>query len=317
MNLASSWRPKRLCDIVGNRSVVLLLKKLLKGGREDIPHTYLLSGPSGTGKTTLARIIAKKLGCHNLNFRELNVADNRGIDFVRKINKEARTPPLVGKAVLYLFDEAHQFTGNAKDALLKLIEDTPPHAYFVFATTEPTKMIATIRTRCTKLQTQLLTDSELTKLVEQVLTEIDPEGKVNFSLKVWEKLIKVSHGTPRNALNNLQKIMEVETSKDQLDLLQDFESMADVIDLCRAAFKGEDWEDIMELYKQVKANQGGGDVTETVRRSILGYCKSCMLSPKTNRSFAKKVARVIDLFSAPTYDGGEAQLLSMLFKAGR
>src|SRR5688572_25883760 len=141
MELYKKFRPKTLKGVVGQEGAVSSLQSMIDKGR--LPHTILFSGPSGCGKTTIARILKGILECSDLDFFEINCADFKGIDMVRDIRRYVGIPPLHGKSRVWLIDEAHQLTKDAQNAFLKLLEDTPKHAYFMLATTDPQKLLPT------------------------------------------------------------------------------------------------------------------------------------------------------------------------------
>ena len=145
-SLAVKYRPKRLADFLGNTETVQALRALME--REEMPHTILFTGPSGTGKTTLARIVARRLQCSEHDLQELNTADFRGIDTIRDVVRNMALCPMSGSCRVWILDEVHQLSKDAQHALLKALEDTPKHVYFLLATTDPAKLLPTIRTRC-------------------------------------------------------------------------------------------------------------------------------------------------------------------------
>ena len=147
--LYKKYRPDGYGDLVGQAPAVKVLRGLLKKG---LPHAMLLTGPSGCGKTTVARIIKNKLQCQDSDFVELNSASDRGIDVIRGIDGRMRLGGLLGGPRIWLFDECHRLTKDAQEAMLKYLEDTPSHVYFLLATTEPDKLITAIRTRCTEVR---------------------------------------------------------------------------------------------------------------------------------------------------------------------
>ncbi|MGI9658667.1 MAG: DNA polymerase III subunit gamma/tau [Gaiellaceae bacterium] len=168
--LYRKYRPQSFDDVVGQDDVVRTLRNAIE--QDKLRQAYLFSGPRGTGKTSLARILAKALNCeqgptaspcgvctsctgvaagNSLDVIEMDAASQRGIDDVREIRERAVLQP-VSRYKIYILDEAHQLTKDAFNALLKLIEEPPPHLLFVFCTTELDKMLATVRSRCQTLQ---------------------------------------------------------------------------------------------------------------------------------------------------------------------
>ena len=207
------YRPKTWDDVIGkrNKKTVNRLKKVLK--RRNV-RTFLLSGPSGCGKTSIARLIVKEVGCSDAEFYETNAANNRGIDAMRQIIRMCYYRPLVGPCKVVLLDEAHQLTTEASEALLKITEEPDEWVYFILATTNPEKLIPTLRGRCSHFKVFLLDPSEIKALLLKV---IDKEGIVGVTEKVLEEIVHKAEGSPRRALVFLEQIRDLEVEQEMLD----------------------------------------------------------------------------------------------------
>ncbi len=165
--LARKWRPQVFEDVVGQGHITRTLQNAITSGR--LAHAFLFSGPRGVGKTTTARILAKALNCDQgptpipcgkcdscletaagtaVDVVEIDGASNRGIEHIRELREAVRYAPVGGKYKVYVIDEVHMLTNEAFNALLKTLEEPPPHVIFIFATTEPQKIPATIHSRC-------------------------------------------------------------------------------------------------------------------------------------------------------------------------
>ncbi|HEX9638943.1 MAG TPA: DNA polymerase III subunit gamma/tau [Acidobacteriota bacterium] len=178
--LARKWRPQTFAEVVGQRPVVRTLERALGSGR--IAHAYLFSGPRGVGKTTVARILAKAINCQqgptarpcnacpscqeivkssSLDVLEIDGASNRGIDEVRDLRESVRYTTARDRSKVIIIDEVHMLTKEAWNALLKTLEEPPPHVVFIFATTEYRKIPATILSRCQQYDFNRLSESEI------------------------------------------------------------------------------------------------------------------------------------------------------------
>ena len=185
--LYRTYRPQTFSEVVGQEPVVRTLTNAIEGGR--VRQAYLFAGPRGTGKTSLARILAKGLNCErgptpepcnvchscvsisagtSLDVIEMDAASQRGIDDIREIRDRVILQPVEGRSKVYILDEAHQLTDAAWNALLKLIEEPPPHLLFVFCTTELAKVLPTVRSRCQTFVFQRPRLPDLIKLLRRV-----------------------------------------------------------------------------------------------------------------------------------------------------
>jgi len=205
--LYRKYRPEHFDDVIGQDHIVKAISGALHAGK--IAHAYLLCGPRGTGKTTIARIIAHSLGSSVNDIYEMDAASNRGIDDVRDIREGVRTMPFDSKYKIYILDEVHMFTKDAWNALLKTIEEPPEHVIFILATTELEKVPETIISRCQTFMLKKPTDAILAEVVANVA---EKEG---YSLEEGAAplIALLADGAFRDALGTLQKVLSFASTK--------------------------------------------------------------------------------------------------------
>lgn len=289
MNLYLKYRPKTLDQIKGNEDVVAALEGMLVD-IDSCPHTFLLHGGTGCGKTTIARIIADRLGCTDSDFREVDSADFRGIDTIRDIRKNSMYMPAQSRCRVWLIDECHKMTNDAQNAMLKILEDTPKHIYFILCTTEPQKVIAAIRGRCIELQVKPLTDLDMKKLLKSICKK---EGE-EISKEIYDQIIQDSLGHPRNALQILEQVFSVDEDR-RLDVAKKTAAVqSQGIELCRVLLKKSAWKEVSVILQGLKDQEA-----EDIRRMVLGYCQAVLLKMDNPRA-----GLVLECFIEPFYNSG-------------
>jgi DNA polymerase-3 subunit gamma/tau len=205
--LYRKYRPEHFKDVIGQDHIVKAVSGAVDAGK--VAHAYLLCGPRGTGKTTIARIIATSLGTSANDIYEMDAASNRGIDDIRDIRESVRTIPFDSQYKVYILDEVHMFTKDAWNALLKTIEEPPAHVIFILATTEIEKVPETIVSRCQtfmlKKPTEAILASVVTRVAKQEGYTLEEGGAPLIAL--------LANGAFRDALGTLQKVLSFSTSK--------------------------------------------------------------------------------------------------------
>lgn len=292
MSLAIKYRPSTLSEVKGNREIVTTLESMLSD-KSTCPHSFLLTGQSGCGKTTIGRIIAARLGCVGVDFYEIDSADFRGIDSARDIRKNAQYMPRDGECIVFLIDECHKLTNDAQNALLKILEDTPSHVYFILCTTDPQKLLSTIKGRCSTFQVKPLTETQMYGLLRKVVKE---EGKELPKL-VLDQIVQDSLGQSRNALQTLEQVLHA-SPEQQLEIAKRAaEQQSEVIELCRALLSKKGWKEVSGILIRLK--EAKEEDAEGIRRSVLGYCQAILLKAENNLA-----AAVLEAFLEPTYNTG-------------
>lgn len=287
--LYKKYRPKKLKNMIGNEGTVQTLSNMME--RDTLPHTILLTGPSGCGKTTLARIIKNELGCSEVDFKEMNCSDIRGVDSVREIARTMNMAPTGGKVRIWLLDEVHQWTKDAQNASLKILEDTPDHVYFILCTTDPQKLLKTVKTRCSELQVELLGSSDMAKLIKRVLKK---EGE-KMPEDLIEDLIDCAGGSARQALVILDRVLNL-PEKLREEAIKEEPAEAEVIELARAVCSKAGWKKVASILKSLKSDP------ESIRYCVLGYARAMLLNGKD----VEHQAHVIEQFADHFYDSKSA-----------
>ncbi len=205
--LYRKYRPERFEDVIGQDHIVKAISGAIDAGK--VAHAYLLCGPRGTGKTTIARIIARELGSSVNDIYEMDAASNRGIDDVRNIRESVRTMPFDSKYKIYILDEVHMFTKDAWNALLKTIEEPPEYVIFILATTELEKIPETIVSRCQSFIFKKPTDA----ILSQVVTNVGKLEGYTLEEGGAELIALLADGAFRDALGTLQKVISFSKSK--------------------------------------------------------------------------------------------------------
>lgn len=294
MELYRRYRPQNFSEIVGNEATIKSLKKEMENGS----HVFLMTGPAGCGKTTLARIMAKEVGAGPLSIHEINSAENRGIDTAREVMEQMRYNPSDGKALVWIFDECHQWLAPVQNAFLKALEDTPEHVYFFLCTTDPQKLIAPLKTRCSIINVKPLSDDEMTYLLKRTARA----EKIKISSEVYERICEIAQGGSRKGLKLLAKVIYLDSDEERLEVLKAGEDneTSETIELCRALCKKTNVKTLFQLLKNVDATDA-----EKVRQAVMGYMNSCILKGSVTNEI---VATIQAFSSADTYKNGKFAL---------
>lgn len=305
MSLQTDYRPKTLKTFIGNKDVLNSLRTVLK--RPNPPATFLFTGPSGTGKTTLARIVKRALKCSDADWKELNAANDRGIDAIRSLIESMKFAPLSGERKIILLDEAHMLTKPSQEALLKALEEPPPYVHFCICTTNPEALKQTFKRRCHHYELESLKDADLQKLLNMILKK---EKRENISNEVKEKIIELSDGSAGQALKLLDMVIDMDDTDRALNTLQSAgTSESEVIDICRVLVNPNmnnrtKWGKCKKLLKGLKTDG------ESARRPILGYLEKVLLN---NGDI--EIAMMMEEFTNNFFDSGHAGLTLACYRA--
>jgi DNA polymerase-3 subunit gamma/tau len=291
VSLYRKYRPKTFSEIVGQEHVVSVLRSAVASGRT--PHAYLFSGPRGTGKTTSARILAKALNCESLKagepcnecascreiqsgaswaVTELDAASNNGVDAIRDLTAKAHLAS-PGRNKVYIVDEVHMLSTAASNALLKTLEEPPFNVVFILATTDPQKVLPTVRSRCQHLEFRLLKDDELAALVRHVA---ESEG-IAISEEMVAEVVARGRGSARDALTALEYALVAGRAQ----------TLPDVARLAEAVAGLEYGGVLLAIGELVSAGvdpvQVASDLAELFRQAFLTTQAPLMVSPTTKQ----------------------------------
>ena len=264
--LYRTYRPSTFDEVAGQEHIVKTLKNALATGK--LAHAYLFAGPRGTGKTTMAKLLAKALNCdegigHQCNecknckaiidgthpdVLELDAASNNGVDEIRDLIDKVKYGTILGRYKVYIIDEVHMLSTGAFNALLKTLEEPPEHVIFILATTEPHKILPTILSRCQRYDFTKLSEKDIKERLKKVL---ENEG-VTYNEQAIDIIISLADGGMRDALSILDQVLAYSGNKlDVQDILAIFalESKEEKMCLLNAIIR-KDVSDVLERIKR-------------------------------------------------------------------
>ena len=298
--LYRKYRPKELDEVVGQSEIKKILASSVKNG--TITHAYLFSGPRGTGKTTMAKILAKMVNCldpvdgnacnkcesclnilNSNDVIEIDAASNNGVDEIRELREKANLVPTNAKYKVYIIDEVHMLTTQAFNALLKTLEEPPKHVIFVLATTEYYKIPLTITSRCQKFQFSKLS---VTEIIDR-LTEIARSEKIKITDEALLEIAKISDGGMRDSINFLDQLRSFTDNKITIDDVYEVcgnVSTLKMVELFKA-IRENDCEAVTEFFEDMDAN---GKNYGKFLEELVGFLKDVILfSKNVNQKYVK------------------------------
>ena len=309
--LYRKYRPTKLSELVGQEEAVLLISNQVD--KENLGHAYLFSGPRGVGKTSLARIIASQLGCDPIfDISEIDAASHNKVDDIREMNESvnfiASSP---GKKRVFILDEVHMLSNAASNAFLKTLEEPPEHIIFILATTEPERVLETIKSRTTQIVFKKITEDEIIK----TLKKIGKKEKIDLDVEIIKMIANSSDGSLRDAINLFEQTHNTfgeEASIDDLFSLlgklssKDFEIIINAVEtqdtgailtVIRGAYaKGLQPNDIVESISEFFRNLFYLKyLPDDNKLSSLTPNLKQLLEQANNKISAKQLVRILDL----------------------
>lgn len=241
--LARKYRPQTFEDVVAQKHITATLQNAIK--QERFSHAYLFTGTRGTGKTTTARILAKALNCEkgpipvpcnecvhcrqitdgsSLDVIEIDAASNTGVDDIRNLKESVHYSPASAKYKIYIIDEVHRLSGNAFDALLKTLEEPPAHVIFIFATTDPQKLPATILSRCQRYDFRRIPFRDLTEYLQYLADQ----EKINIDEDALALVAQKGEGSLRDSLSIFEQVIACAEDKITREVISDLLGLVDL-----------------------------------------------------------------------------------------
>ncbi len=282
--LYRKYRPIRFSDISGQDNIVKIIHNSIVNNK--ISHAYLLCGPRGTGKTTMAKLIARMVNCENLidgepcgkcnsclsinnnsndDIIEMDAASNNGVDEIREIRDKVNLVPSISKYKVYIIDEVHMLSTGAFNALLKTLEEPPKHVIFILATTEEQKIPLTIASRCQKYNfTKLTVDNIVKRLKEIVMAE-----KLTVNDEVLTEIARFSDGGMRDAINMLDQLVSSVSGEITINNVYEINGILSFTDICDFLIMLSDGNlsNILNFVDKVKS--GGKDLVKLLEEMLL------------------------------------------------
>jgi len=291
-SLYRKWRSQTFDDLIGQEPIIRTLKNALKS--DNVKHAYLFTGPRGTGKTSTARLLAKTVNCSNpkdgepcneclqcreitagnsFNVIEIDAASNRGIDNIRDLREKVMMPPSTGKYKVYVLDEAHMLTNEAFNALLKTLEEPPPYAIFVLATTDVHKMLPTVLSRCQRFDFKRISTRQIVKH----LLYVSEQENIKLERSAAELIARTAAGGMRDALSLLDQAIAYAGEEISLVQVQVMLGVADP----RAIFKLitciAECNSSAVLHLINELSEAGADLRQ-INAQVVEYWRALMLS---------------------------------------
>ena len=275
--------PRKIYD--GNKAVKRVAKGLIED-EEGRAQTYLFTGEKGCGKTTLAKLLANEFGATEGNIAEVDCSQDRSIGMVREVHGMMSSPPLTGTAKAFIIDECHSLPKLSQDGLLKDTEEPPNYAYFFLCSTEPEKIVGTLRDRCLELKLNRLRKEDARDFIGQVCHK----EKIDFTKDLLRTVLRVSEGNPRKILKALYltKLGDVDSVKELLQFVD--EDDPQVKTLCKRMLyeKGG----LMDALEPLRDKE-----PEAIRRAVLGYMQKVLLNPKSGMRIQVMALHIAEAFS--------------------
>lgn len=299
--LYREWRPARFSEVSGQDHIKHTLSNMLQ--RSRVPHALLFTGPRGTGKTTMAKIMARALNCQqgvtaepclvcpaclaiatgaSLDVVEIDAASNRGIDEIRDLREHVKFAPVDLRTKVYIIDEVHMLTTEAFNALLKTLEEPPPHVVFVLATTEPHKLPATIISRCQRFDFRRLA----TSAVAARLTQVATANGVKLTASAAHEIAQHASGSMRDALGLYEQcaaFVDGEIDADAVRAVTGTVPLAVYIELLGALAAG----DLASCLEQLDRELTGGRETGQYLASFIAVLRQLLLAAHSPRTFTE------------------------------
>ncbi len=321
--LYQKYRSRTFEEVVGQEYIVRSIRNALKEGK--VGHAYLFCGPRGTGKTTMARLLAKAVNCedqahapceHCANCQaasdnnhpdivEINAANETHVEDIRSLIERARLSPMMGRYKIYIIDEVHQLSSSAASALLKTLEEPPGHVIFILATTDPQKLLSTIISRCQRFD---FTKVPVHQISEHLL-RIASQEHIRLEKKAAEKLAELADGGMRDALSMLDQANAYalgDITEDKINEIYGLASTGEKLEFIQEIFAGN----VEEILTRIKGYEHSGMDIKRLTGDLINALKDGMIYQAVQK---ENLLRTLNARQAQVIAslGTSRQLLSM------